>query len=180
MAESSEPSGRVDPKQFRRAGIVAFLYAIVDFLIILGGSFFVPLRLIGVAVAIFVIKDMLVLHEAGLEWGWTRYLVLIVVAVGGFLGFFFYAWRRRQHLEDHSWPDPAADQAEDGDDIADGAAQAVAEQEPTEDHWSATEDKDPLDGDTVEAGSIDAERETETTKAKSGTDGPSDDGDETG
>lgn len=130
MAESSDPQGTIDTTQFRRAGIVAFIYAVVDFLIVLGGSFFMPLRLIGIVAAFFVIKDILVLREAGLDWGWTRYLVLIVVAVGGFLGFFFYAWRRHTHLESHSWPDPEED-GEAGE--AEGTPEEESETEETPD-----------------------------------------------
>lgn len=105
MGESEPIDEAVDLTFYRRALVVAFAYAVIDLLVVFVGRIAVPFRLIGVVVAYFVIKDMIVLREAGVEWGWTRYVVLVVAAVGGFLGFAVYAWRRNVHLQNRSVPD---------------------------------------------------------------------------
>lgn len=112
--DEDSPATALDSTHFRRAGITAFFYAVIDVLIVFIGGPFVLFRLIGIVAAYFVVRDMMVLREAGIEWGWTRYLILVFVAVGGFLGFFVYAWRRHQHVEAHTWDDAAAE-AEDSD-----------------------------------------------------------------
>jgi len=108
MAEVPSSMESIDNRFYRRGMIVAVLYAIVDVLIIFGGGPFVFLRLIGVIAVYYATRDMVVLREAGLEWGKTRYLILIFVGIGGFLGYFYYAWRRTRHLQAASI-DPNAD-----------------------------------------------------------------------
>lgn len=100
MAEVPDAVDELDNTFYRRGMVVAVLYAVVDVLILFGGGPFVFLRLIGVVAAYYATRDMVVLREAGLEWGWTRYLLLVFVGVGGFLGYFYYAWRRTHHLND--------------------------------------------------------------------------------
>lgn len=99
MAEYAVPVDSIDNRYYRRAAVTAVFYAVIDLLILVFGGLFVPFRLVGVIAAYFVIRDMMVLREAGVEWGWTRYVVLVFVAIGGFLGFIIYAWRRYSHLE---------------------------------------------------------------------------------
>lgn len=99
MSDLTGSTADVGRRYFRLAGVVAIVYAGIDFAIIGFGSALLPLRLIGVAAALFVIMDMIELREAGVEWGWTRYLVLIGVAVLGFLGFIIYAYRRMSKLQ---------------------------------------------------------------------------------
>lgn len=98
MSDSSDPPPDVGNTYFRLAGVVAVVYAIVDFLILGYGSGLLPLRFVGAIGAIFVIMDITQIREAGVEWGWTRYLLLVLVAVGGFLGFVVYAYSRYLHL----------------------------------------------------------------------------------
>lgn len=98
MSDSSDPSPDVGNTYFRLAGVVAVVYAIIDFLILGFGSGLLPLRFVGVVGAFFVIMDISEIREAGVEWGWTRYLLLVLVAVGGFLGFVVYAYSRYLHL----------------------------------------------------------------------------------
>lgn len=100
MAEVPDAIDEVDNTFYRRGMVVAVLYAVVDVLILFFGGPFVFFRLIGVVAGYYAIRDIVVLREAGLEWGWTRYLLLAFVAVGGFLGYFYYAWRRTHHLRD--------------------------------------------------------------------------------
>lgn len=102
MAEAGGVQTTVDPRYVRLGLVFAFGYALVDVLIVVYGGGFVFFRFIGVVVAVFVIMDMVRLKEAGVEWGWTRYVVLVVVAIGGFLGFVIYAWRRYVHLENRA------------------------------------------------------------------------------
>lgn len=102
MAEVPSSMESIDNRFYRRGMIVAVLYAVVDILIIFFGGPFVFLRLIGVIAVYYAIRDMVVLREAGLEWGWTRYVVLVFVGIGGFLGYFYYAWRRTRHLQEAS------------------------------------------------------------------------------
>jgi hypothetical protein len=83
---------------FRRAAVFAMIYAVVDFLVLTVGGPFIYARLIGVVVGFYAAMDIVELREAGAEWGWTRYAVLLFVAIGGFLGFVIYAWRRHVHL----------------------------------------------------------------------------------
>lgn len=142
MAENAAPVDSIDNRYSRRAGITAVAYAVVDLLILIYGGLFVPFRFIGVIAAYFVVRDMIVLREAGVEWGWTRYLVLVLVAVGGFLGFIVYAWRRYSHLEAHSWPeteaedesadDPQADEREDVEDDPDAETVSDSDRQETE------------------------------------------------
>ncbi|MBS3759942.1 hypothetical protein [Halodesulfurarchaeum sp.] len=98
MSDVPEAVDYVDNSFFRRGMVVAILYAIVDGLILLVPGPFVLFRLIGVIAAYYATRDMIVLREAGLEWGKTRFAILVFVGIGGFLGFFFYAWRRTVHL----------------------------------------------------------------------------------
>ncbi|MFW5900696.1 MAG: hypothetical protein ACOCTH_02850 [Halodesulfurarchaeum sp.] len=100
MSEVPEAVDYVDNRFFRRGMVVAILYAIVDLLIIVVGTPVIVFRLIGVIVVYYATRDMVVLREAGLEWGATRYAILVVVGIGGFLGYFYYAWRRTVHLRD--------------------------------------------------------------------------------
>ncbi len=98
MSDSSDPSAAVGNTYFRLAGVVAVVYAIIDFLILAFGTGLLPLRFVGVVGAFFVIMDVTEIREAGVMWGWTRYLLAILVAVGGFLGFVVYAYSRYLHL----------------------------------------------------------------------------------
>ncbi|APE96243.1 hypothetical protein [Halodesulfurarchaeum formicicum] len=98
MSEYLDSVEEIDNTFFRRGMVVAILYAIVDALIIFGGSPFIVFRLIGVVAAYYATRDMVLLREAGLDWGWTRYLVLVLVGAAGFLGYFFYAYRRAVNL----------------------------------------------------------------------------------
>ena len=120
MSDSTGPTADVGRRYFRLAGVVAIAYAVIDFAIIGFGSGLLPLRLIGVAAALFVIMDMIELREAGVEWGWTRYLVLVGVAVLGFLGFIIYAYRRMSKVQALE----AAD-AESGDEVDAESEEAV-------------------------------------------------------
>ncbi|MFB6110411.1 MAG: hypothetical protein ABEJ60_06000 [Halodesulfurarchaeum sp.] len=88
----------IDNTFFRRGVVVAVLYAVVDALILFFGSPFVPFRLIGVVAAYYAIQDTMLLREAGIDWGLSRYLVFAFVGAGGFLGYAFYAYRRAVHL----------------------------------------------------------------------------------
>lgn len=126
MGESADPVEAVETKYFRRGAITAVFYAVVDLLIVIFGGPFIPLRLIGVVAAYFIARDVVLLQEAGVEWGWTRFLVLIFVAIGGFLGFIVYAWRRHVHIEAATWPsEEAADT--DGEDTVAGENETVEE-----------------------------------------------------
>ena len=98
MSEVPDAIDHVDNRFFKRGMVVAILYAIVDVLILTVGGPFVFFRLIGVAAAYYATRDIIVLREAGLDWGKTRYAVLVFVGIGGFLGYFYYAWRRTVHL----------------------------------------------------------------------------------
>lgn len=98
MTDVPEAVDYVDNTFYRRGMVVAVLYAIVDILILLFGGPFVPFRLIGVVAVYYATRDIVELRDLGLEWGTTRYLVLVVVGIGGFLGYFYYAWRRTIHL----------------------------------------------------------------------------------
>ena len=100
MSEVPEAVDYVDNRFFRRGMVVAILYAIVDLLIIIVGTPVIVFRLIGVIAVYYATRDMIVLREAGLEWGKTRYVILVFVGIGGFLGYFYYAWRRTVHLRD--------------------------------------------------------------------------------
>lgn len=88
----------IDNTFFRRGMVVAILYAVVDALILFVGSPFIPFRVIGAVAAYYATRDMVLVREAGVDWGRTRYLVLLGVGVAGFLGYFFYAYRRAVHL----------------------------------------------------------------------------------
>lgn len=112
MSEVPEAIDYVDNRFFRRGMIVAVLYAIGDAVILFVAAQFVFLRLIGIIAAYYAARDMIELREVGLEWGKTRYLVLVFVGIGGFLGYFFYAWRRTGHLSDLDF-DPEAVELED-------------------------------------------------------------------
>lgn len=122
MSEYAVPVDSIDNRYFRRAGYTAVVYALVDVLNLFYGGPFVLFRLVGVIAGYFVIKDMVVLYEAGVDWGWTRYLVLMFVAVGGFLGFIVYAWRRYIHLEAHSVAEATPETAAGPDDGSSGTA----------------------------------------------------------
>lgn len=98
MTEVPEAVDFVDNTFYRRGMVVAVLYAIVDILILLFGGPLVPFRLIGVVAVYYATQDIVRLRDLGLEWGKTRYLVLVIVGIGGFLGYFYYAWRRTAHL----------------------------------------------------------------------------------
>ncbi|MFB6086201.1 MAG: hypothetical protein ABEJ84_05265 [Halodesulfurarchaeum sp.] len=118
MSDVPEAVDLVDNTFYRRGMVVAILYAIVDVLILLFGGEFITFRIIGVIAVYYATRDIVELREIGLEWGKTRYLVLIFVGIGGFLGYFFYAWRRTGHLSDAEVdPEterivPAADESE--------------------------------------------------------------------
>ena len=156
MAENAIPVDSIDNRYYRRAGITAVAYAVVDLLILLFGGLFVPFRLIGVIAAYFVIRDMMVLRDAGVEWGWTRYLVLVLVAIGGFLGFIIYAWRRYSHLQDHSWPET---DAEDGStDPGETGAEAASADDPDSDASEVV--REDVDGDTADDSSDGPDAET--------------------
>lgn len=99
MTEVPSALSDVDNTYYRRGMVVAVLYAVVDVMTLLVGGPWLYLRLIGVVAVYFATRDLVVLREAGLEWGWTRYLLLVFVGVGGFLGYFYYAWRRTRHLQ---------------------------------------------------------------------------------
>lgn len=99
MAEQELPGPPRAHTFFRRAAVFAAIYAFVDLMILLVGGLFIYARIVGVFVGFYAAMDMVELREAGAEWGWTRYLVIVAVAVGGFLGFVFYAWRRHVHVQ---------------------------------------------------------------------------------
>lgn len=98
MADSTPPDLAVPATYFRRAAAIAVIYAIVDFLVLTVGGPFIYARLVGVLVGFYAALDIVELEDAGVEWGWTRYVVLLFVAIGGFLGFVIYAWRRQVHV----------------------------------------------------------------------------------
>lgn len=89
----------IDNTFYRRGMIVAVLYAVVDGLILFLGGPWIFFRLIGIVAAYYASRDIVVLKEAGLEWGWTRFPLLVFVGIGGFLGYFYYAWRRTRHVQ---------------------------------------------------------------------------------
>ncbi len=98
MSEVPEAVDYIDNTFFRRGMIVALLYGVVDGLILFVSGPFILFRLIGVIAVYYATRDIIVLQDAGLDWGKSRYLLLIFVGIGGFLGYFFYAWRRTVHL----------------------------------------------------------------------------------
>jgi hypothetical protein len=109
MSDVPDAVDLVDNTFYRRGMIVAVLYAIVDGLILFVPGPWILFRLIGVVAVYYATRDIIVLREAGLHWGKTRYLLLIFVGIGGFLGYFFYAWRRMGHLSDAT-VDPETEQ----------------------------------------------------------------------
>lgn len=100
MSDVPDAVDYVDNTFFRRGMVVALLYAVVDLLIIVLGTPVIWFRLIGVIAVYYATRDIVVLREAGLDWGNTRYAILVFVGIGGFLGYFYYAWRRTVHLRD--------------------------------------------------------------------------------
>lgn len=99
MAEQELPGPEMAHTFFRRAAVFAAIYAFVDLMILLVGGLFIYARIVGVFVGFYAAMDIVELREAGADWGWTRYLVIVAVAVGGFLGFVIYAWRRHVHVQ---------------------------------------------------------------------------------
>lgn len=115
MAEQELPGPPMANTFFRRAAVFAAIYALVDLMVLLVGGLFIYARLVGVFAGYYAAMDMVELREAGVEWGWTRYVVLLLVAVAGFLGFVIYAWRRHAHLqafEDETAGDDGANSSE--------------------------------------------------------------------
>lgn len=98
MSEVPESLDQLDNRFFKRGFIVAALYAIVDALILFVPGPWLPFRFIGVIAGYYATRDTIVLREAGLDWGKTRYALIAFVGAGGFLGYFFYAYRRTIHL----------------------------------------------------------------------------------
>ncbi|MFW5922183.1 MAG: hypothetical protein ACOCRC_02630 [Halodesulfurarchaeum sp.] len=129
MSEVPEAVDLVDNTFYRRGMVVAVLYGIVDALILFVPGPWVLFRLIGAVVAYYAARDIVALREVGLHWGKTRYLLLLFVGIGGFLGYFFYAWRRMGHLS------RASVDAETG--------RIVAEGEDETDEAAADSDSDP-------------------------------------
>lgn len=117
MSEPSPLESPVSDTFLRRAAAFAMIYALVDFLILTVGGPFIFGRLVGVMVGFYAALDMEELREQGAEWGWTRWVLLILVAIGGFLGFLLYAWRRHAHLQTiengESGPEEAASASDD-------------------------------------------------------------------
>jgi hypothetical protein len=110
MSEVPEAVEQLDNRFFRRGMVVAVLYALVDALIILVPGPFVLFRFIGVLAAYYATRDTIVLRDAGLDWGKTRFAIIVFVGVGGFLGYFFYAYRRTVHLRNADL-DPVSEEA---------------------------------------------------------------------
>lgn len=121
MAEQELPGPEMAHTFFRRAAVFAVIYAFVDLMILLVGGLFIYARIVGVFAGFYAAMDIVELREAGAEWGWTRYLVILAVAVGGFLGFVIYAWRRHVHVQalgDETDGDDEAASTEDDDRVA--------------------------------------------------------------
>lgn len=127
MSDVPEALDHVDNRFFRRGMVVAILYAIVDGLILFVPGPWILFRLIGVFAVYYATRDIVVLRDAGLEWGKTRYLVLIFVGIGGFLGYFYYGWRRTTHLS-NAEVDPEEGRIELVDDESESADESAEEE----------------------------------------------------